>query len=338
MVSLRKYLLGSQPDTALDCARIVSLLLEGMAVHTICFDEYEHRAFRDDIRKLHEQLLSQGEANAEAHVVTGAIIQTFQSHNAAVRRQFVAQGTELREMIVLLTGLLRQACRGNQRTVSHLDEIKRQLTDASQVEDLRAVKAKLTGCLSALQTELDRQVVDSEVAHVALKAAEAKPAMKAVLADQGECPITGLPGRQLGVECLNAARLSDGPRYAAVLSLERFSTVSHRFGNEAAQSYVLTASQMVAQKLQPCDQLFRWSGAAFLAVLERTGSLEAVQAEINRIVRWRAEYTVTLGERSILVPASINSLCLPVWEAPNAEVLVERIDSFALKGNSVAAA
>ena len=329
VISLKKYWEDPGQNYAL-LLRVTSLVLDGIALHTISGDPEERLAFQETIRRLQRELETAPDPAGSLLVTAGAITQCFESYNRNVHRQFSAQTKELRDMVTLLTDVLRQSCRGNQRTVSSLSEIEKELQEASQLDDIRAVKSRLERCLSSVHTELERQVVESRSAGEVLKTMRVG-SMQAVAAEEvGEDQVTGLPGRSQARSCLEALRASSAAYYAIVLVINRLSTVNSRFGYEAGDAYLLEASQMVAQKLRTQDQLFRWSGPALLAVVAREGAAELVNAEVSRIANPRQDCTVALSGRSILIPVSFSSLCLPVWESAELDTLIEQFDMFIL--------
>ena len=133
---MKKYWDDSGPDYAL-LLRVTSLILDGIAIHTISSDPQERRAFQETMRRLQRDLESAADPSATLLVTAGAITQCFESYNRNILRQFNAQAKELRDMVTLLADVLRQSCRGNQRTASSLSEIEKELQDASQLDALR---------------------------------------------------------------------------------------------------------------------------------------------------------------------------------------------------------
>ena len=330
---MKKYWDDSGPDYAL-LLRVTSLILDGIAIHTISGDPQERRVFQETMRRLQRDLESAAEPSATLLVTAGAITQCFESYNRNILRQFNAQAKELRDMVSLLADVLRQSCRGNQRTASSLSEIEKELQDASQLDDIRALKSRLERCLSSVHTELERQVVEARSTGEVLKKVRATSLQPNIVEESGEDQVTGLPRRSQARFLLETLRASSSAAYVLVLVINRLSTVNSRFGYEAGDAYLLEASQMVAQKLLHQDQLFRWSGPALLAVIAREGSAEIVHAEAARIANPRQDCTVALGGRSILIPVSFSSLCLPLWEFADLDALFEKIDTFILNVNA----
>jgi len=133
------------------------------------------------------------------------------------------------------------------------------------------------------------------------------------------------------MRALGAALSSREPVVAVALFIDRFSVINSRYGAETSDDVLLMISQSIAQRLKPNDELFRWNGCSFLVLLKREVELEATRAEIARWNLQRLEFTVVMGERTILLPVSISWITLPVWQSLDAESLAGRIDAFVLK-------
>lgn len=331
MLSLKKFMSSAEDREAL--LHVSSLILDGMVLHTIAHDPEEFGRFQDTIRHLQQQLVEGGQDNRSLPVMAGAIIQTFQLYNRSVHRQFTAESNELRNLVKLLTDVLRDSCHSNERIASTLGEIEQELRVASQAEDIRSLKVRLQTCLASVHTEIERQVAERDTTRTTLDTVTATANLKLSVVASGTHPITGLPERSEAHVYLEKVRAFQAAYYAIVFSLDRSSIVKSRFGSRAADGHLLAASQTIAQSLEVGDQLFQLNSQAFVAVVERSGSLAGVQSEFGRLgdARRNEEYTLSIGQRAVSIPISISSLCLPVWEAPNTDSLMERVDSFVLK-------
>ena len=140
--------------------------------------------------------------------------------------------------------------------------------------------------------------------------------------------LTGLPGRDDAEDVL-AGICQDGRRaFAVVFCIDRFRAMEARFGRPAAEEVILFYSVHLAQGLTAGDQLFRWSGPAFLAVIERPNSIEAVRRETASLASVRLEKVLHVRARTALVIVSAAWNVLPVPGALSLDQLVRQIDSF----------
>ena len=81
---------------------------------------------------------------------------------------------------------------------------------------------------------------------------------------------TGLPTRPDGEAAIHKAIQRNAHAYAAVFYLHRMAMTNARFGEAMGNQMILFCSQHVSSRLTRAnDLLFRWSGPAFLAVIER---------------------------------------------------------------------
>ena len=122
--------------------------------------------------------------------------------------------------------------------------------------------------------------------------------------------------------------------YVAVFVVERLEIINSRFGFRVGDRMLLQFSQHIGQQLAQGDQLFRWRGPTFVALLERDQAQKMVDAEVMRISASRIEYTVNTKDRDVLL--RVNSSHNLFRVAPDADIdaIIERIDSFAADRSS----
>jgi len=74
--------------------------------------------------------------------------------------------------------------------------------------------------------------------------------------------------------------------------------------------------------------LFRWTGPAFVGLLDRGDDSDKVQADIERIASFKLEAAVQIGNRSILLPVNCASVLVPLAEASTLADVTARLDAF----------
>jgi hypothetical protein len=84
-------------------------------------------------------------------------------------------------------------------------------------------------------------------------------------------------------------------------------------------------SVFLNQRLAPVDQLYRWSGAAVVALVRRKKTLEAVRLELAHPLTQRVATKAPGSE--VLVPISARWTVLPLMASPR--LLFRKLDSFA---------
>lgn len=333
MISIASFLkAGGAQEAYAILLRVTTLLLEGIAVNAVGSGGPERSLFQTAIRRFAAEIASEDHKNAgDLLVIIGSAIQCVQEYHANVDRRWEAQTREYQSMLVMLTTAIAKLLHGNERAVHSLEVIDRQLQQASQLEDLRSIRTRIEICLDSVRAEAADQTERSRLVRGTFKAASAAPVVRTAMEVTGTDPSTGLPGRSAACEALAAAVAADDSKFAAGIVVERLAAIANRFGAETADEVLLMVCQMLAQRLGPGDQLFRWSGPGFLALLHREMDLDAVRAEVARWSNPRPEFTIEVHERTILLTPSYSSLVLAAWQAPETESLVSQIDSFILK-------
>jgi GGDEF domain-containing protein len=156
-------------------------------------------------------------------------------------------------------------------------------------------------------------------------------AVRSAFDSRGEDVVTGLPSRREAASAIETSRATGDPYFAIVFVADRLGNILSRFGPKVAQTYTLMVSQRIAQVLREDDRLFRWGESSLLAIVSRSMRAEAVRTEFARFASPHAEITLSVGDRSVLLPASLSSLCLPVWQAADTATLIDQIDAFVTK-------
>ncbi|HEV2199819.1 MAG TPA: GGDEF domain-containing protein [Bryobacteraceae bacterium] len=330
MISLRRA--GEIDELRSTLLHAASLILEGIAVHSVELVGNDRGAFQELMRRHSRELMEAGAKPAATMVVVGAAIQSIQAFNRRTEQEMQAQVREIRAIVALLASALARACAGNQRAVAGIRSMERGMERASQLEDIQDVKRELAGCLAGVGKELERQASeaaanDSIARHalrdpiVQLATQEASGPGAELFAD----PVTGLPGVRQAQSAI-AGSLGAGHHAVVAATVDRIEAINTRFGREAGDRVMLFISQHFASKLQPDDQIFRWHGPCFLALVDRGDSVEALRAEMNRLLAPRIDHMIEIGERSILVPLSLSWIVIPLWQQDSADEVCRQID------------
>ena len=217
-----------------------------------------------------------------------------------------------------------------------LSDIAKNVGVASELNDVRLIKSKLSECLIDIQEEAKRQ--QTEIAETIQELREGldrvreEPALAGLArTDAGHArntdTVTGLPCRPDAEAAIAEAARSNAVSFVAVMVLERLQVLNARFGREAGDEILASYSQMVKKPLTPQDQLFRWGGPALIAVLPRQRSLQLVRSEFTHIMETRLEHNIQTPSRSVLIPVSAKWCLYPMMAAPR--LLVQKIDEFA---------
>jgi GGDEF domain-containing protein len=328
MISLRKFWTAAEqePDPA-GVARVVGLLIQGIALHAVEGDPLEYQIFRHEI----QQQIEAVEANpppAELLVSVGAVLQALEGYNARTTRHLRMQGTELYHMITMLTRAVETLGAGSEKSVGQLREIEGKIEKTSVIEDVRMLKLRLGECLDGIRVEAERQKADSSRAVASLREEirDSQERISAAGAGPVLDPTTGVPARVAAAAALAEWVLNPKPPYVALFVVDRIQLLNSRFGYEVGDRVLKTYLEELRIHLPPGDQIFRWSGPAFLALLNRPDTIDKVRDQLRFALQGKIERNFELSKRTVLLSITATWAIFPV--APPLEELIGRLDTF----------
>jgi GGDEF domain-containing protein len=334
MVSLTKYILGEQlPDLSSSLLRVAALLLEGTALHAVDYDRAELATFQSDIRRVRANIEESTDAG-ELLALGGEAMRDMENYNRRVERTLVARRKEVQSIMAMMTQTLLELAKGSETSAKSLHSIEAQLDVASKVEDIRLLKTEMATCLKTIRTEADKQKArSSEI----LEKLERTVANRGPESGAPRCttdldPITGLGSWGKAEESAEVALARGTATHIAVVRLDRLDMINKRFGNAAGNQALLLVSQHVAQQLANNDELFRWRGPAFVALLDRQTPTAAVRVEMTKMFAERLRYEVANGSRTMLLPLPVSWTVFELAAFGDVEALGIQLDTFTNEG------
>jgi len=302
IVSLKRFLETTSDAPLRDAiALLIETLADSAAVES---DTPARDAFRAQIREIQEALtpelagetvLVQAEAAAAAH-------DTF---SRRVSRTIEKQSTDFQVIIRMLQENLAKVAGERAAAVDGFSRITEDLQRGTAFQNLQSLKEHLSGCLVSLRGEIEREKAASRELIERLQTEIGSlrgPRLPAYSGDRD--PATDLPTQK---DCLAAIRqtIDAGARgFAVVTVVNRVQRINARFGREAGDRMLCRFKEHVEKQLYASDQLFRWSGPAFVAVIERPEAFELVRAQMKRILDVPVQESYEIGDRSVLIPIS----------------------------------
>jgi len=303
MVSLKRHLDFNEERIAL--RRVISLLLNGIATRAVQGDRGEYEAFQKTMQRIQES--TGAEASADELLVTaGSALQALDEFSQRTTQTIRKQGIELQNIISMLTRTVISISAGSDRSTERLQEISQQLAKAVELEDVQQLKVRLDDCLGHLREECLRQKKETDEIVTALQS-EIKNSEERASANEplDLDPITGLPSQETAEATFQDLVRKPGKRFVVVAVVNRMQPINARFGHSVGNQVLRTFKEFFQHELGPQDRLFRWSGPALVAVLERTEALEIVRAEVRRMLNKPLENTTfDVGGREVLIPVS----------------------------------
>jgi diguanylate cyclase (GGDEF)-like protein len=230
--------------------------------------------------------------------------------------------TEIQNIIGMLTRAVATFGSACDRSVARLQEIECQLEKASRSEDVLLLKQSIQECLESLHDETLKQKAERARSHEMLELLEASHSVPVTLSDA----VTGLPNRLEAEAALARAAAGPKPAYVTMLSVDRVALINARYGHAAGDEVLKLFLEALQTRVLPEDRIFRWSGPAFIVILERTDGIEKVRHLFRAVVPAKIERTIHAANRTALISISSTWIMLPV--ALPVTDLVEQLDKF----------
>lgn len=236
------------------------------------------------------------------HVELNDTLQVFLEHLEQLHPEPTSQG-----LVADLRNLVEDAMNGGRLGAAH-EEVSAKLRELAEQA---ATKRKRS--LELAENLKDRVTILQQPAGAGLPASV--PVSAAVDL------VTGLPNKPEAEAAVQRALESAANAYVAVFYLHRMPLTNARFGEAIGNQVILFCSQHIATMVtRGNDQLFRWSGPAFVAVLERQESALNVSSEVQRMVSAPLSRFFETSSRSVYLPIKMTATVLPLADTNFAEV------------------
>jgi GGDEF domain-containing protein len=298
-------------------SRIISVLLQGIAIHGFNYEPAVFASFENSIRKLRADFeratVEQARDETDALMVVLSAIRLLEEHNESAARHVAARQNEFEAVVGMLSETALQIARAAPEVMVRVKEIERDIARSSNIEAMSAARARLTSCMEDLRAEA---------------LADPQHQLGNSSGDQID-QVTGLPDARHAATAFSKVWNRRMEYYAAVFSLERLEAVNLRFGFQAGDQMLAILGGHIAQHLMPGDQLFRWRGPCLVMLMERRVAEPLVATELGRIAPARLESAIAVREREVMVPISASWNLLPLNSFSNPEELARKLNEFA---------
>jgi len=212
------------------------------------------------------------------------------------------------------------------QSVQTLQAIRNQVESARQLDDIRLLRARLGDSLKSISDEARRQ--RERNAELLVQARQAVELALGHRDDREVDRVSGLPSAEKAEGELVSRANRDSPFYAAVFVVERLESINLRYGYAAGDQLLQLFGKHLVSKLQPMDEVFRWRGPAFVALLERPGPAEAVRSELAKFASVRQEQTTQVDGRPIKLPLSCAWTLVQLSTCSVASEATQQVDRF----------
>jgi GGDEF domain-containing protein len=332
MISLKKFLDPEDVEIETDnrasaLLRALWSVLEASVLHAIDFDPEECSAYRFRVRQICGQL-EQATENREVLALVGEAIESMESHNRAIKEFIRNLSSEKQSNVDLMMESLIKLSLNSDAHNQNLRQIGKQLEKTCQLSDIRGLKRQLAKHLEDLNQEVARQEEQFRAAKA--KLTEQVYALAPSEDEVGAYDnVTGLPGVN-HAECHMRELAAAGKcAYAVPFYVKNLEVVNQRFGFAAGDEILALFSQHISLRLANADQLFRWRGPCFVAILERTSEPDNVREEVRKIASVNLEHSFEISGRSMLFKVSTAWELIPIMNAPDVAEILRKINAFA---------
>jgi GGDEF domain-containing protein len=324
MISLMRYINSDREEGAL--RQVISLLITKIGSSAVRSDLPEFGAFTSEIEGIGNRLDADPEPGSLLVLAETATL-ALTSYNAMIGSLLISQRNEMQHILGMLRDTLVDIIGETSRAGKRLQTITVDLERSGPITDLRVLKGQLTECLTGLKEEILQQKAQAAITVKKLQVTIERGGTVAA-AGKGANPldpITGLPDRDDAVAAMQTAIDGGKRQYAAVMIVNRVEMINTRFGSKVGDSMLIGFKEHMTEQLTGSDQLFRWTGPALVAILERSEPIETVRRMVRRLLDARIDVSYSADGRSALIPVSAVWSVIPLVSAADAE---KRIQAF----------
>lgn len=307
--------------------RAVALLLQGLGLHALVSDQAEYDGLRAEMDDLVRQL-EQGLPGPEMLSVVGRALTRLNDYNRALENRFQCQTNELQAVISSLTGAVTGMVTASNASLRQLDAIREELAGATDAQDLQASRRRLDQCLRLIAREIEqhRTASASGLAAISELSVDLSQRLAQNSSQRLVDSLTGLPMRAAAEDALEKAEGINVPTVVVVCVLSRLKQINLRFGYHACNEMIQHCATHLKSGLNAELGFYRWSGPAFVGVLQRPAPFVKIKLEVHRLLTSGPAMEVVLNGRTMLMPNNISWSLLPA--VPPVAKLAQQIDSF----------
>lgn len=306
-------------------------LLEAICRETIRGDYSDSFHFQESIRALSRQL-EHVRKPPDAYVIAGKADHALQEYYLQVTKHFEGVSKELQKVIAILFATISDLDKSSAEISDRFKVFEMQLLHANDMSSLHDCRLQIGRCLQSMREEANRQRCGSAQIVAKLKGAAsvADFALPVRCEVTGDDPVSGLPSRFSGEQSIIVQSQSLSPdSYFVVFVVHRINLLNIKYGYSLGDSVLRCFLRHLMSSFADVDELYRWSGPAFLALVHRKGGIISLRQEVSKITNQRMEETLVVNKRELLIPISASGLVLDVGGSHSAENIVEAIEHFA---------
>lgn len=318
MISLKK-LLDSTADEGALTLKAIAVFLDAIALRAIDYDSTKRTAYQRSMHLICERIGETGDPASLLLLADEAAKLTDDYNRGAEEHLRILNSEKQSALGVMIEGFIK-ICADSETAAQNLRFIERELGEASRLQDIRALKNQMAGCLEALARETTRQEKSTQGLQQQIGIHNPGGAIYD--------PVTGLSGAVPAENYIRGCTSSGQPIYALLLVLKSLDLVNRRYGYSAGDHLISRYGVTIAERLPANGRLFRWHGPSLLAVMPLPDSHEALNAEAARITTAPAEYVIEQDDRSVFLKPNATWTVLPIRRSCDAIDFSGKLDAF----------
>ncbi len=295
--------------------RVLSMLLQGLALQSYCQDDDEFQAFQNKVRRLREEIARIDDEDSGLLVV-GSTARAVDRGEGS-ERELTPREKDLQAAISMISESLLSVARSPEAQAMALRQSQHDVTTARTGEEIAAAAARLSVCLDGIRLQILRKEDDVLAPSQHYNPTEIDS-------------VTGLPDARQALDALSAAWKHRKKYCAFVFGVRRLDAINARFGFHAGDDVMRVVSQHLAEYFGRDYLLFRWRGPCILCIMEKRLPQPLMTAEVKRVAGMRLEQSVTMRNREAIVAISL-SCDLISLETNAVEDVITRLEEFITK-------
>jgi GGDEF domain-containing protein len=335
MISIKRFLeqrllerrcdaTGPDPNLVEALMQMGRLLLDAMATHMVRGNETDFRSLGVRLNGLARQMDGQQSAMTLLGISSDAVeaLETYCQHTTAYLRE---QHEERQAMIAMLTDTVAELSGQTDASVAGLQAIEKQVERASEVDDIRTLRANLGDSLHALREAAAQQRINS--------AATVERLQGQIAAARARTPEDPAPSIPAGADLALIPQASDGPveslntSYVAAFRLQRADHIASRFGETVKHGMLTLIATQLKTVLGPADRLLRWKRTSFVMFINSAGAIQEVRTRLAGAVAATSQQYFEVGRNSAMLSVGVDWIVFPQSNRPLDAVFTE-VDAF----------
>jgi GGDEF domain-containing protein len=331
MISLKSFLDRSSPEPHRDSSgqdhdlveaaiQMGRLLLDTMATHVIPGREADSNILRRRLNGLAHKMEGPQTAMALLGISSDAA-EAFETYCQRTTTYLLEEHEERQAMHAMLTDTIAELSGRADTSVARLQVIEKQVEQASELNDIRTLRANLGVSLRALRAAAADQR-SSSAATVARLQDQIATAQQRGARVSEEDSSAGSDVADVMPEALGPVE-PVSTSYVAAFRLQRAEQIANRYGETAKHQMLTAIATQLKTMLGPNDRLLRWKGTSFVLFMNSTAGNIEIKARLAETVAATCKQYIEVGKKSALLSVDVDWIVFPQADRPLDAVFAE---------------